>query len=250
MYFAFSFRYAPIFAIGSLQTRIHIERKRTHKRNRTIGWKKRRKKTWKRIAKGDIPLLFSVVTGEHPAAMQHGGQLRLGNPPFVILLASLLAFLNHRHWNDNIEASSSMEADLYGSRFVATKKGLRSLHSRMLVKWIDRITDPLHLSASVFLFSSVLSLNLEYPWYFSFATVNQENRTVKSLPAKERKRERERGTKRQNDDKCAQRSVRRGVWATKLDDTSSFQTEENSLEGKHRETKVPWHSWYHGNRHQ
>ncbi|KAF7994232.1 hypothetical protein HCN44_003322 [Aphidius gifuensis] len=38
-----------------------------------------------------------VLNGEHPAAMQHGGQLRIGNPPFVILLASLLAFLNHRH---------------------------------------------------------------------------------------------------------------------------------------------------------
>ncbi|XP_011310736.1 neurotrimin [Fopius arisanus] len=38
-----------------------------------------------------------VLNGEHPAAMQHGGQLRIGNPPFVIFLASLLAFLNHRH---------------------------------------------------------------------------------------------------------------------------------------------------------
>ncbi|KAL7286545.1 hypothetical protein TKK_0019173 [Trichogramma kaykai] len=38
-----------------------------------------------------------VLNGEHPAAMQHGGQLRLSNPPFVVMLATLLAFRNHRH---------------------------------------------------------------------------------------------------------------------------------------------------------
>ncbi|XP_015589179.1 hemicentin-2 [Cephus cinctus] len=37
-----------------------------------------------------------VLNGEHPAAMQHGGQLRLANPPFVIFLAISLTFLNHR----------------------------------------------------------------------------------------------------------------------------------------------------------
>ncbi|XP_008210347.1 hemicentin-2 [Nasonia vitripennis] len=37
-----------------------------------------------------------VLNGEHPAAMQHGGQLRLSNPPFVVMLATLLAFRNHR----------------------------------------------------------------------------------------------------------------------------------------------------------
>ena len=36
--------------------------------------------------------------GEHPAAMQHGGQLRLSNPPFVVALATLLAFRNNHHW--------------------------------------------------------------------------------------------------------------------------------------------------------
>ncbi|XP_011494288.1 PREDICTED: hemicentin-2-like [Ceratosolen solmsi marchali] len=38
-----------------------------------------------------------VLNGEHPAAMQHGGQLRLSNPPFVVMLATLLAFRNNRH---------------------------------------------------------------------------------------------------------------------------------------------------------
>ncbi|XP_015514039.1 zwei Ig domain protein zig-8 [Neodiprion pinetum] len=39
-------------------------------------------------------VLVHVLNGEYPAAMQHGGQLKLANPPFVIFLASLLAFLN------------------------------------------------------------------------------------------------------------------------------------------------------------
>ncbi|XP_014204840.1 zwei Ig domain protein zig-8-like [Copidosoma floridanum] len=38
-----------------------------------------------------------VLNGEHTSAMQHGGQLRLSNPPFVVMLATLLAFRNHRH---------------------------------------------------------------------------------------------------------------------------------------------------------
>ncbi|XP_051175576.1 cell adhesion molecule DSCAML1-like [Leptopilina boulardi] len=38
-----------------------------------------------------------VLNGEHPAAMQHGGQLKLGNRPFVMFLASLLAFFIYDH---------------------------------------------------------------------------------------------------------------------------------------------------------
>lgn len=35
--------------------------------------------------------------GEYPAAMQHGGQLKLGNPPFVIFLALLLGIFIYDH---------------------------------------------------------------------------------------------------------------------------------------------------------
>lgn len=48
-----------------------------------------------------------IFAGEHPAAMQHGGQLRLGNPPFVMLLASILAFLNHGHWSTSVDISDA-----------------------------------------------------------------------------------------------------------------------------------------------
>ncbi|XP_053971761.1 lachesin-like [Hylaeus anthracinus] len=42
-------------------------------------------------------VLVHVLNGEHPAAMQHGGQLRLANLPFVMISTTLLAFLNHRY---------------------------------------------------------------------------------------------------------------------------------------------------------
>ncbi|XP_076758803.1 neurotrimin [Xylocopa sonorina] len=42
-------------------------------------------------------ILVHVLNGEHPAAMQHGGQLRLANLPFVMISTTLLAFLNHRY---------------------------------------------------------------------------------------------------------------------------------------------------------
>ncbi|XP_015437222.1 PREDICTED: lachesin-like [Dufourea novaeangliae] len=42
-------------------------------------------------------VLVHVLNGEHPAAMQHGGQLRLANLPFVLISTTLLAFLNHRY---------------------------------------------------------------------------------------------------------------------------------------------------------
>ncbi|XP_044584865.1 neurotrimin [Cotesia typhae] len=45
----------------------------------------------------DKTVTVHILNGEHPAAMQHGGQLRLGNPPFVILLSSFLTFFNYRH---------------------------------------------------------------------------------------------------------------------------------------------------------
>jgi len=35
------------------------------------------------------------IAGEHPAAMQHGGQLRLANLPFVMISTTLLTLLNH-----------------------------------------------------------------------------------------------------------------------------------------------------------
>ncbi|XP_050455002.1 cell adhesion molecule DSCAML1-like isoform X2 [Cataglyphis hispanica] len=40
-------------------------------------------------------VLVHVLNGEHPAAMQHGGQLRLANLPFVMISTTLLTFLNH-----------------------------------------------------------------------------------------------------------------------------------------------------------
>ncbi|XP_034939057.1 neuronal cell adhesion molecule-like isoform X2 [Chelonus insularis] len=42
----------------------------------------------------DKSVIVHVLNGEHPAAMQHGGQLKLANPPFVILLASILTIIH------------------------------------------------------------------------------------------------------------------------------------------------------------
>lgn len=48
----------------------------------------------KKKRKRYLPLLL-ILTGEHPAAMQHGGQLKLANLPFVMISTTLLTFLNH-----------------------------------------------------------------------------------------------------------------------------------------------------------